>query len=149
MSIAELIARQKNLLGLSDREFAQRMVTPGKPNGITAEGFSYWRDGTSQPRQVPPDVIARALEVDLSEVLDALGIAPKAIDRGPSVTRTAVLASIATNASHLGERDAQSVLDFIDYLLARSELSRWNSDVGGLAGLYSEDEPEYTLADVR
>ena len=56
---------------------------------------------------------------------------------------------IVAGARHLEAPDLTSLLDFAEFLAARAELRIWTGAAAGLAQLYGEDEPEYTVADHR
>ena len=149
-TIAQLLTDQKRVLGLSDRELGRRMITPVKPDGVSETAIETWRKGNSRPTQIPPEVIAAGFELDPSEVYAALGVTqanatpPHEDDQGDTVER------ILDSARRLPPPELHSLFDFAEFLVARAELRAWTaSSSGGLAQLYGEDEPEYTIADHR
>lgn len=150
MTTAELFTRRKEVLGLSDRELGRRMRTLAKPDGVSDVAVENWRKGKTRPTQIPPEVIAAALEVEASEVYSALGMVPEPEPGERGDARRASMERVVEAVERLAEPDLLSLLDYAEFLAARAELRSWSDrGSGALAQLYGDDEPEYSIADHR
>ncbi len=145
-TFADLITAQKQRLHFTDQDLARRMVTPGKPKGISPTAIGQWRNGAT-PTHVPPETIAAAIEVPVEVVLTAMGLHPLADTQDPrpaatSTRLTDVLARIA-------EPDLAHLVEFAEFLAAKAERKEWQDyALARLAQAYGDDEPEYTTNDL-
>jgi transcriptional regulator with XRE-family HTH domain len=136
------------LRGLSQAEVARRLRTPQKPNGVSGVAVGHWLHGDTRPRQISAEVFAEVLQVHPNEVRTALGLEPSA-----PTEANAGLASqrrLSDVIGRISARDLDELCDFAEFLALRRERETWGQyGLEILARAYGDDEPEYTLADVK
>ena len=144
----DFLKRQMQRLGLSQAEVARRLRTPQKPNGVSSVAVGHWLRGDTRPVQIPVEVFADILQVHPDEVRIALGLEPSA-----SAGAKAAFASqhrLSDAIDRISERELDELCDFAEFLASRRDRETWRRyGLDMLARAYGDDEPEYTLADVK
>lgn len=141
LELAEVMRATMKSKGLTQAAVAERV-------GVSATAVGNWLKGT-QPGSSLIDPIAATLDIDPNEVRRLAGYGPPDVVM-EGIRSRQVVDRLSIIAATLPADRLETLLDFAEYLgLKDWRQERQEFALANLARAYGDDEPEYTLADIK